>query len=173
MTIHAQRSYVVFHFYNDLNDFLSPKLRKKIFTHKFNGVISVKDLIESLGVPHTEIDSIVVNGKYVDFTYHVQCEDQISVYPMFKTSNKAGFIRQRLATLTTITFIVDNHLGKLVKYLRMLGFDTLYDVNYSASELAAISNNEKRILLTRDRGLLKRRIVEYGRLVRQTQPLKQ
>lgn len=173
MTMNKKLSYAVFRFYEDLNDFLSPQRRKIAFTHHFKGRVSVKDLIESLGVPHTEIDLILANGKSVDFTYHVQHEDHINVYPMLEKLGIAGLSKIRLEPLTTIMFVVDIHLGKLVKYLRMLGFDALYDTNSSDSELALISSSEKRILLTRDRGLLMRRLVDYGHFVRQTQPLKQ
>ena len=173
MKMNKQQSYAVFRFYEELNEFLLPQRRKIAFKHNFKGRVSVKDLIESLGVPHTEIDLILVNGKSVDFTYHVQHEDQISVYPMFERLDIAGLSKIRSEPLRTIRFVIDSHLGKLAKYLRMLGFDVLYDNNYADSELALLSSSENRILLTRDRGLLKRRIVEYGHFVRETQPLKQ
>ena len=160
-------------FYEELNDFLSPQYQKIAFKHIYKGRVSVKDLIESLGVPHTEIDLILVNGESVDFSYHVQHEDQVSVYPMFESIDVAGLSKVRPVPLKSIKFVVDIHLGKLAKYLRLLGFDVLYENDYSDSELALLSSHEQRILLTRDRGLLKRRIVEYGHFVRPLQPLKQ
>lgn len=163
--MNKQQSYVVFRFYEELNDFLLPQRRKIAFEHDYKGRVSVKDLIESLGMPHTEIDLILVNGECVDFTYHVQHKDQISVYPMFESMDVAGLSKIRAEPLRDIKFVVDVHLGKLAKYLRMLGFDALYENNYSDSELALLSSNEHRILLTRDRGLLKRRIVHYGHFV--------
>jgi len=171
--MNEQSSYVLIRFYEELNDFLVPWHRKITFKHVYKGQVSVKDLIESLGVPHTEIELILVNGEAVDFRYAVQHEDQISVYPMFESMDVTGLSKLRPAPLKDIKFVVDIHLGKLAKYLRMLGFDVLYENNYFDAELAQIASNQHRVLLTRDRGLLKRRIVEYGRFVRQTQPIKQ
>ena len=171
--MNKQQSYVVCRFYEELNDFLSPQFRKKSFRHDFKGRVSVKDLIESLGVPHTEIDLILVNGESVNFNYLIQHEDEISVYPVFEKIDIAGLSKIRAEPLRHIKFVADIHLGKLAKYLRILGFDVLYENDYSDSNLAQISSNEHRILLTRDRGLLKRRIVDYGHFVRHVQPLKQ
>ena len=58
-----------FRFYEELNDFLPKHRRKTDFEAKFKGKRSIKDMIEALGVPHTEIDLILVNGKSVDFNY--------------------------------------------------------------------------------------------------------
>lgn len=171
--MNKKQSYVVFQFFEELNDFLSPQHRNITFNHNFKGRVSVKDLIESVGVPHTEIDFILANAKPVDFTYHVQHKDEINVYPLSEIMGVAGLSKMRREPLSTFRFIVDSHLGKLVKYLRMLGFDSLYNSNYSDTELAQLSHSENRILLTRDRGLLKHRIVNYGHFVKQTQPLKQ
>lgn len=171
--MNKQQSYAVIKFHEEFNEFLLPQRRNTAFKHCFKGRVSVKDLIESLGVPHTEIDLIVVNGKSVDFTYHVQHEDQIDVLPMLESMNLAGLSKIRSEPLKNIRFVIDSHLGKLAKYLRMLGFDVLYDNNYADSELAFLSSSKNRILLTRDCDLLKRRIIDYGHFVRQTQPLKQ
>jgi len=171
--MNKQQNYVICRFYAELNDFLSPQHQKIAFKHVYKGRVSVKDLIESLGVPHTEIDLILVNGESVDFSYHVHHEDQIGVYPMFESMDVTGLSKVRPVPLRRFKFVVDIHLGKLAKYLRLLGFDVLYENHYSDSELALLSSHEQRILLTRDSGLLKRRIVVYGHFVRHIQPLKQ
>jgi uncharacterized protein with PIN domain len=67
-------------------------------------------------------------------------------------------------------FVVDIHLGRLAAYLRMLGFDSLYDNEYEDETLANLSSSERRILLTKDRGLLKRSIVVHGYCVREVSP---
>ena len=168
-----EQSYVICQFQTELNDFLSPQYRNLTFKYNFKGRVSVKDLIESVGVPHTEIDLILANSREVDFSYHVQHQDEITVYPLSHITDISRQSRIRPEQLSTFKFVVDSHLGKLVKYLRMLGFDTLYRTDYSDSELALISQKENRILLTRDLGLLKHRIINYGHFVKQTQPRKQ
>ena len=142
-----------FRFYEELNDFL-PKENKKIsFTYHFSGKPAIKDSIEAIGVPHTEVDLILVNGRSVTFDYQLKDEDLVSVYPASKKIN-------------INKFILDTHLGKLAKYLRMLGFDTLYENNYKDKKIIAISIKEKRIILTRDLGILKTGKVTHGYWVR-------
>ncbi|WP_319475456.1 Mut7-C RNAse domain-containing protein [Marispirochaeta aestuarii] len=157
-------------FYEELNDFLDPERRKCSFSIPFNFTRSVKDLIESLGVPHVEVDLILVNGESVDFGYLVQDGDLISVYPVFEGLDISDVTRLRPQPLRESRFIADVHLKTLVRKLRMLGFDTLYDPSWDDPELAAVSNREERILLTRDRGLLKRSIVRRGLFIRSHRP---
>ena len=159
-----------FRFYEELNDFLPPARRKVSFEHAFLGRASIKDMIEALGVPHTEVELIFVNGCSVDFAYIVQDGDLVSVYPVFETFDIAPLVRVRAEPLRISRFVVDVHLGKLARYLRLLGFDTLYENDYADADIARLASQERRILLTRDRGLLKRRIVTHGYYVRATQP---
>lgn len=161
---------VRFRFYEELNDFLPPLRRKQEFSVPFYRA-SVKDMIESLGVPHTEIDLILVNGESVDFSRLVQPGDRISVYPEFEAFDLAGLTHLRPEPLRRTRFVLDTHLGKLARYLRLLGFDTLYSNTCSDARLAELSaGGVRRILLTRDQGLLKRSRVTHGYYVRETAP---
>ncbi|MFO7952481.1 MAG: Mut7-C RNAse domain-containing protein [Bacillota bacterium] len=160
-------------FYAELNDFLPTAKKQVNFTHFFSGSPAVKDLIESLGIPHTEVDLILVNGKSVDFSYRVSNNDRIGVFPVFESLDISTILKVRPEPLREPRFILDTHLGKLASYLRMLGFDTLYRNDYSDEELAEISSYEHRILLTRDRGLLKRSVVTHGYLIRFENPRRQ
>lgn len=160
-------------FYEELNDFLPLARRKVRFVHEFQRRASVKDMIEALGVPHTEIELILVNGQSVDFSHIVQDGDHISVYPVFESFDVQPMVRVRPRPLRTSRFVLDVHLGKLARYLRLLGFDTLYRNDYDDAELAALASAERRILLTRDRDLLKRAVVTHGYYVRATDPRRQ
>ncbi|HLE29671.1 MAG TPA: Mut7-C RNAse domain-containing protein [Anaerolineales bacterium] len=162
-----------FRFYAELNDFLLAARRMVEFNHAFQGRVSIKDMIESLGVPHTEVDLILVNGLSVDFAYIVQADDRVSVYPVFEALDITPLVRLRPRPLREPKFILDTHLGRLANYLRLLGFDTLYRNNYDDEALARLSAGEKRTLLTKDRGLLKRRIVTHGYCVRSADPQQQ
>ena len=166
-------STVTIRFYAELNDFLSPERRQVAFSHSFFGRPTVKDLIESLGVPHPEVDLILAGGKSVDFAHRVTGGELISVYPVFESFNISDLVKVRPKPLREPCFVLDTHLGKLASYLRMLGFDTLYDNICDDQELAELSAGEKRILLTRDRGLLKRSKVTHGYLVRSEKPREQ
>jgi len=157
-------------FYEELNDFLPVARRKVPFAHTLTRKASIKDVIESFGVPHTEVDLILVNQQSVDFAYIVRPDDAISVYPVFEAFDIAPLVRLRPKPLRETRFVLDVHLGRLAVYLRFLGYDTLYRNDYTDDELARISAEEKRILLTRDRGLLKRRMVTHGCYVRATTP---
>jgi uncharacterized protein with PIN domain len=159
-----------FRFYAELNDFLPPGRRHIPFEHAFNGNPAIKDTIEALGVPHTEIDLILVNGESVDFSRPLQAGDRISVYPIFESIDITPVLRVRPKPLRIPRFVLDTHLGRLAAYLRMLGFDALYRNDFNDDLLAELSQNENRILLTRDRGLLKRSMVTHGYWMRETSP---
>jgi uncharacterized protein with PIN domain len=156
-----------------LNYFLPPSRKGIEFEHRFRGRASVKDLIEALGVPHVEVDLILIGGESVDFSHVVRDGDRISVYPTFKAIDISGVTRVRPEPLDQIRFVLDNHLGKLANHLRMVGFDVLYEKDYTDAELARLSQNERRILLTKDRGLLKRSAVSHGYCVREVDPRRQ
>lgn len=157
---------VSFRFYEELNDFLPPSKRKKRFEHSFSDRASVKDMIESLGVPHTEVDLILANGVSVNFSYIVKDEDDISVYPMFESFDISNLQHLRAKPLRKPKFILDVHLGTLAKYMRMLGLDTLYQNNYNDEEIVNISLRDRRTIITHDRGILKRSAVTHGYWIR-------
>jgi len=162
-----------FRFYAELNTLLPVNDRFQEIAQVFKGSQTVKHLIESLGIPHTEIDLILVNGNPVDFSFIPMEGDHISVYPVFESFDILTLIRLRPIPLRDSRFVLDGHLGRLAAYLRMLGFDSLYRNDFSDEELAQISENEKRILLTRDRGLLKRSKVTHGFLLTPRDPRQQ
>jgi uncharacterized protein with PIN domain len=162
--------YAYFHCHDELNFFLPRGQKNTTITHPFDWRGSIKDMIESLGVPHAEIELIVVNGTSVDFGYIVQPDDDIHVYPRFDRVDITYKVRLRAPLSCRPAFVLDQHLGRLAAYLRMMGFDTLYRNDYHDEELAQISHTERRILLTRDTGLLKRNLVTYGYYVRATSP---
>ncbi len=164
---------LAFRFYAELNDFLSPERKQVESTHWLNEPTSIKDAIEALGVPHPEVDLILVNGESVGFGYLTQNCDRISVYPHFKTFEVGVISLVRPAPLPQTKFVLDVHLGKLATYLRLLGFDALYRRDYDDVELAQISSQQQRILLTQDRGLLKRSMVTHGYIVRSHVPEQQ
>lgn len=155
-----------FRFYAELNDFLPSQLHFKDIQCKFDGRQSVKHLIESMGIPHTEVDLIIIDGSSVDFSYLVKDGQQVSVYPVYESMDIASINHLRPAPLREVKFVLDVHLGRLAAYLRMLGLDALYRNDYDDEDLAFISSSEKRILLTHDRGLLKRKMVTHGFFIR-------
>jgi uncharacterized protein with PIN domain len=160
-------------FYAELNDFLPLDQRQVAFKHSFLGHPAIKDVIESLGVPHTEVALILVDGDSAGFSRQVGDGERASVYPTFGELDLAGLISVQPEPLTEFRFVLDVHLGRLASYLRMAGFDTIYRNNLTDNELAVISATEKRILLTCDRGLLKRGEVVYGYCVRAEEPVLQ
>ena len=157
-------------FYEELNFFLTPERRKQDIESVGYTTRSVKDLIESFGVPHVEVDLVLVNGGSVGFNYLVQDGDRISVYPVFERFDIGTEQRLRPVPLRVPRFVADVHLKTLVRRLRMLGFDTIYDPPLTDPELAEISSQEHRILLTRDRQLLMRNSVTRGIYVKSTDP---
>jgi hypothetical protein len=159
-----------FRFYEELNDFIAPGRRKREFEFSCARAATVKNAIEAIGVPHTEVELILVNGVSVDFSYRVRDGDRFSVYPMFEAFDVAPLLRVRERVLRTPRFIADAHLGGLARLLRMLGLDTLYDNTFTDAEIRRRAATEGRIVLTRDRDLLKCADVTHGCYVHALKP---
>ena len=151
-------------FYGDLADLASDADRSGEARVPVERPRSVKDAIESCGVPHTEVDLVVVNGSSVGFGHLVGAGDRLGVYPPFESIDVPSHVRA--PALEPVRFLLDVHLGRLAARLRVLGFDTSYRNDADDDELAVRSVAEGRWLLTRDRGLLMRSIVSHGYLVR-------
>ncbi|CAF0692969.1 Mut7-C RNAse domain-containing protein [Candidatus Methylacidithermus pantelleriae] len=159
-----------FRLYGPLNDFLPARLRQRLLERPVTGRSTVKDSLESLGVPHPEIALILVNGNPVDFHYLVQAGDRVSAFPQFWQWEISSLSKVSPPPLEEPRFVVDVNLGRLARHMRLLGFDTLYLPQAEDEELARKSCEEKRWLLTRDPELLKRSCVQYGYWVRQRYP---
>lgn len=160
-------------FYQSLNDFVRPALRHAEMSHTLDRKASIKDMIEAFNVPHTEIALMLVNGSAVDFNYIVRDGDYIQVYPACPNLTATGLSQLRPALLPPLKFIVDVNLGKLARNLRLLGMDCGYQNDYADDDIARISSEEQRIVLTRDRSLLRRKIIVYGYYVRADAPMTQ
>ncbi|THB70626.1 MAG: twitching motility protein PilT [Gammaproteobacteria bacterium] len=162
-----------FRFYEELNDFLPKNKRKQSFLYRFKGNPSIKDAVEAIGVPHTEIDLILIDGVSVCFDYLIKGGESISVYPVFESFDIADINHLREEPLRHTKFVVDVNLGKLAHKLRFLGFDTLYDNDFADDEIVALSLEQQRIILTRDKGILKNSKVTHGYWVRSDDPKQQ
>jgi uncharacterized protein len=159
--------------YGALNDFLAPERRGAEFVHTFTGTPSVKDLLESLGPPHPEVDLILVDGEAVDFSHRVEDGSRVAAYPAFHSLDVTPVLRVGLPLPAQPRFALDVGLGRLSGFLRMLGFDTLWRNDYADDTLARLSGAEERVVLTRDLGLLKRAEVRHGYYPRNTDPAHQ
>jgi uncharacterized protein with PIN domain len=157
-------------FYGELNDFLPAAHRQATLVCGLESSASIKDVVETLGVPHPEIDLLVVNGRTVDFACRVRDGDRVAVYPPFRALEPDPDARLGPSPQAEPRFVADVHLGRLAAYLRLAGFDTAYRNDYPDHEIVAISATEDRTLLTRDVGALKHRIVSRGYFVRATRP---
>jgi len=148
---------VVFRFYAELNAFLAPPLRQRDFNRACARDATAKHMIEALGVPHTEVGLVLVNGEPADLAYRVRDGDRLGVYPHFRSLALAPAVDSGPAR-----FVADAHVGQLARQLRMLGFDVLYRNSYSDAEVARMSAQQRRVVLTRDRDLLIRKDVVLG-----------
>jgi len=163
----------ILRFYAELKDFLPRDLRSGTVVRAFDVPGSVKDMIEACGVPHTEVDLVIANGRSVDFSYRVVGGDRIAVYPVFESFDITPILEVRPKPLRTVQFVADGHLGRLARFLRLLGLDTVYDRAWADADLVRISSSERRILLTRDVGLLKHTGVTHGSYIHSSDPREQ
>jgi uncharacterized protein with PIN domain/molybdopterin converting factor small subunit len=157
-------------FYGQLNDFLPASRRQATLFCTLDGTATVKDFVEMLGVPHPEIDLLVVGGQPVDFGYRMRDGDRVAVFPPFCAIDLGDAVRLGPPPQAVPRFITDVHLGRLAAYLRLAGFDTAYRNDYDDHEIVAIAASEGRTVLTRDVGVLKHRAVVRGYFVRETKP---
>lgn len=155
-----------FRFYEELNDFLAPHHRRREFDAPCARAASVKHMIEALGVPHTEVELVLVNGESVGFDRLLRHGDRVAVYPKFEALDITPLLRVREQPLRVTRFVADVHLGGCARLLRMAGFDTVWGNALEDAEIARIGAEEGRIVLTRDRELLKRREITHGCYVR-------
>ena len=162
-----------FRFYEELNDFLAPGRRRQAFDCPCAQAATVKHMIEALGVPHTEVEMVLVNGESVGFGRMLQDGDRVAVYPKFEAFDVSPLLRVRDHPLRIMHFVADAHLGGLARLLRMAGFDTLYDNNFDDGEIETIAAQQQRIVLTRDRELLKRRSITHGCYLHTLKPAQQ
>jgi uncharacterized protein len=160
-------------FYEELNDFLPSEKKKKRFKVNFLGNPSVRNLIESLGIPHIEIDLILLNGESVNFNQKVSDGDDISVYPVFESFDIANVQSLRPAPLRCPKFVLDVHFGKLSKLMRMVGLNTFFQKDLSYDKIIKISLSNSRTILTRNTGILKQKRVTHGYFIRTIKPEKQ
>lgn len=170
---------VFLRFYEELHDFLPAAQRQNLIALELKQTSTVKDVIESMGIPHTEVDLILINGESAEFERILKDNDHVSVFPMFESFDVSSVTKLRKIPLRQspehgLKFVVDVNLGRLAIFLRMLGFDVIYhrDLKDDA-ELAAISEQQHRVLLTRDIGLLKRKNVSHGYYIRSRHPTQQ
>lgn len=163
----------VFRFYEELNDFLPPARRGVAFAVPCAERATVKHMIEALGVPHTEVELILVDGQTVGFDHLLADGERVAVYPVFEAMDVQPLLRVRAEPLRVTRFIADAHLGGLARLLRMAGFDTVFRNDYADAEVVDIALREQRIILSRDRELLKRREVTHGCFVHAQAPPEQ
>ncbi|MGD0121050.1 MAG: Mut7-C RNAse domain-containing protein [Candidatus Limnocylindrales bacterium] len=162
-----------FRVHGSLDDFIGTARRGRPIVREFADSPGIKDVIQALGPPHPEVDLIVVNGRPVGFDYRLRPGDLVDVFGLDRPPEPSGAIGLVPLPPDPPRFVLDGHLGRLARYLRMLGFDSLYAAQATDPELARQSGADQRILLTRDRGLLKRSIVRHGYLVRDDDPRRQ
>ena len=159
---------ITFRCYAELNDFLPQERRQKQFVHSLKTPITLGEAIESLRIPISEVDLVLVNGQPVSLNERLYENDFVSVYPTFETLDISKLKDRQSPALRVTRFILDAHLGKLAKYLRMLGFDSVYRNDLNDDDIIEISVEENRIILTRDKLLLKSKRITHGYYIRTT-----
>ncbi|WP_173073009.1 Mut7-C RNAse domain-containing protein [Tenuifilum thalassicum] len=158
--------------YGSLNDFVAQELKQTNISVGFWGNPTIKDLVESVGVPHTEINLILANSCPVNFSYKPESGSRISCYPKFFFLKNSESCLQPQVPMPP-KFICDAHLGRLASYIRLCGFDTLFNTTFEDRTIIKTSNSEERIILTRDKGLLRCGSARLGYFVRETKPILQ
>jgi uncharacterized protein len=156
--------------YEELNDFLPSDQRKCLFSYGLNGVATVRELLESLKIPKTRVELVLVNGDSVGFSHRLRDDDLVSLYPVFESFDVTTLIRTRRKPLRRIRFLVGPDLLRLSHHLRKLGFDVLECGLRARAKIIQIAENERRVLLTRDSSLLKSPELSRAYLIKAAKP---
>lgn len=159
-----------FRFHRELNDFLRPDRRERRFSCAYAQAATTKHMIEALGVPHTEVGRVIVNGEEAGFDRMLQEDDDIEIYPAERCAPSHSAADPSTSPPSPLLFIADAHLGGLARLLRMAGFDTLYDNHYQDRDIETTAVAQNRVVLTRDLELLKRKQVKHGAYIRSQKP---
>lgn len=159
--------------YAELNDYLPEGRRQRDWDLPLLGAATVGWLIAGLGIPSASVEVVLVNGASSGLDHDLRDGDCISLYPVFESFDATPLLCLRAQPLRRVRFVADAHLGRLARYLRLLGFDTLFENDPGDAELARISAQEGRILLTRDRCLLKRRGLSHALRIPAVRPREQ
>ena len=157
-------------FHGDLGFFLRSKSAH--LERRLSERTSVKDIIEACGVPHPEVDLILVDGQATGFERVVAQDAVVDVHGI-DPERFTLFPENRLQVHNIRKFVADGHLGKLVRDLRLLGIDVTYDRDAQDPALVKISSGQDRALLTRDRRLLMHSAIRHGCYLRSQNPLEQ
>jgi uncharacterized protein with PIN domain len=136
----------------------------------FTRLASIKDVIEAFGPPHTEIGHILCDGQPVDFDWPISPGQVYEIAPLLHPWDIFQATLLRPQPLPALRFLTDRTVGRLARYLRMAGFDTLYEPGWNDGEIVAALQQEPRVLLTRNLDLLKRKPVVFGRAIRSVAP---
>jgi uncharacterized protein with PIN domain len=147
-------------FHGNLNAFLRSKAGDAVIERRIAEKTSIKDVIESCGVPHPEVDLILVDEQTVGFDHTLANDAKVEVCPV--DNRGTDRTEKRLQTVGIVRFVADGHLGRLTRNLRLLGFDVAYRQNADDRQLLEVMVRENRALLTRDRRLLMHAIVQHG-----------
>jgi uncharacterized protein len=164
------RHLATFRFYGELNDFLAPGAQGRDQAYRFGGAPAAKDAIEAQGVPHPEVELILADGVPVGFHHGLRGGQRIAVYPPFTRLDLGAVLRVGPPPRHPRRFVVDANLGRLARWLRLLGFDTLYRNDFADAEVVRLGAEQDRIVLTRDRRLLHHAAVAHGYWVRAVDP---
>ncbi len=161
---------VYFRFYQELNQYLPDKIKKRETEYRFTGEQTVKEGIESFGVPLSLVDMVLLNGNPARFLNYLVDKDKISVFPVFESFDISGLTLPRENALRETKFIVDTGLEGLAEYLSRNGFDLIYRGKYTEKDVIRIAEAGKRIILTRNAGFLRREGINRGILIRSEDP---
>ncbi|WP_461834136.1 Mut7-C RNAse domain-containing protein [Desulfothermus sp.] len=143
---------------------------KKI-VYPLNRKASIKDIIEALGIPHTEIGLIEVGSQRVRFSYIPKKQTHLKIYPHKIPIERDNYLFDE--PILELRFLVDANVGKLARFLRMLGYDCFFDWSIPDDEIAEIAFSEKRIVLSKDIQLLKRKKILWGKFIQANFPIDQ
>lgn len=131
---------------------------------------STKDVLEALGAPHTEVWGLSERGRPSGFERPVEPGDRLDAFAARVPVDVTAPHPLRPTPLPALRFLVDANVNRLGRLLRLLGLDAASDRTLDDAGLAERAVRESRVLLTRDRGLCRRKNVGWARLLRANHP---
>lgn len=165
--------HIFINFHEQLNFFLKDRHKGRSIKYPLTRRASVKDIIESFGIPHTETGCILFNNTLVDFSFVPESCGTLQVDAILEPFKLLQPSLLRPKPADNIKFIADVNVIKLGRLLILLGFDVVFSSSWSDKNIADMADKTGRIVLTRDTGLLKRSKIVFARRIRADLPYDQ
>ncbi|MFC1744959.1 Mut7-C RNAse domain-containing protein [Candidatus Riflebacteria bacterium] len=160
----------ILRFYGELNYFLPDSVWHRPFYYSFYENPTFSDLMDSFKIPPEKIGLLLLDGEVVELSCPLKEGSRATFYPRFQNIDISEEISASKKPVVSPRFILPLNLGKLTKYLRMLGFDSICEPDFIPGKVDVLAMQEGRVLLSRSKKFAARKLYAECYVVKSEQP---